>query len=264
MLFDSALKTKLKQATTSGNFHHFFWDCLIFKKIKKLLGGRVKLMVSGGAPLSGEVKNMLRVCFSCPVIEAYGQTECSGACCIEKQGDPFVGSVGGPLSCSDIKVMEVPDLDYFPGDVIEGIQMPRGEVCIKGPIVFKGYYKNPAATADAIDSDGWLHTGDIGMIRPNGSLSIVDRKKHIFKLAQGEYIAPEKLENIYVQSKYLQQVFIHGDSIQTAIVGILVVDPDSAKIWGEKKGRLEDSLMQGRFRRETSQISRTPRNSRRR
>ncbi len=115
--------------------------------------------------------------------------------------------------------------------------MPRGEVCIKGPIVFKGYYKNEEATNDAIDKDGWLHTGDIGMIRRNGSLSIVDRKKHIFKLAQGEYIAPEKLENIYVQSKYVQQIFIHGDSLQTSIIAIIVVDPDTAKIWAAKGGK---------------------------
>lgn len=69
------------------------------------------------------------------------------------------------------------------------------------------------------------------MIRRNGSISIVDRKKHIFKLAQGEYIAPEKLENIFVQSKYIQQIFVHGDSLQTYIVGIIVVDPDTTKIW---------------------------------
>lgn len=126
MLLNSGLNTKLKQAKVTGKFEHFFWDCLIFKKFKALLGGRVKLLVSGGAPLSSDVKSMLRVCFSCPLIEAYGQTECAGACCIEMQGDPFVGSVGGPLTCNDIKVVEVPDLDYFPGDVIEGVEMPRG------------------------------------------------------------------------------------------------------------------------------------------
>ncbi len=121
MLLNSGLNSKMNQARTTGKVEHFFWDCLIFKKFKRLLGGRVKLLVSGGAPLSAEVKEMLRVCFSCPVIEAYGQTECSGACCIEMPGDPFVGTVGGPLSCSDIKVIEVPDLDYFPGDVIDGV-----------------------------------------------------------------------------------------------------------------------------------------------
>ena len=80
------------------------------------------------------------------------------------------------------------------------------------------------------------------MIRRNGSISIVDRKKHIFKLAQGEYIAPEKLEDIFVQSKYIQQVFVHGDSLQTHIVGIIVVDPDSAKLWAQKHRELFLSL----------------------
>ena len=77
------------------------------------------------------------------------------------------------------------------------------------------------------------------MIRRNGSISIVDRKKHIFKLAQGEYIAPEKLENIYVQSKYIQQIFVHGDSLQTHIVGVIVVDPDSSKLWAQKNSNLK-------------------------
>ena len=79
------------------------------------------------------------------------------------------------------------------------------------------------------------------MIRRNGSISIVDRKKHIFKLAQGEYIAPEKLENIFVQSKYIQQIFVHGDSLQTYIVGIIVVDPDTTKIWAEKNSKQSSS-----------------------
>ena len=84
---------------------------------------------------------------------------------------------------------------------------------MKGPPVFSGYYKRPDKTAEAFDEEGWFRSGDVGVIYPNGSIRIIDRSKNIFKLSQGEYIAPEKLENIYVLSKYIAQSFVYGDSL---------------------------------------------------
>lgn len=103
---------------------------------------------------------------------------------------------------------------------------PRGELQFYGNTLFKGYYKNPERTAEAFSPDGWINSGDVAVILPNGNVKIVDRAKNIFKLAQGEYVAPEKLENIYVQASLIGQVFVYGDSLQSFLVAIVVPDPE--------------------------------------
>ncbi|KFR00913.1 Long-chain-fatty-acid--CoA ligase 5 [Opisthocomus hoazin] len=212
------------------------WDQLIFKKVQDTMGGRVRIMVTGAAPISPSVLTFLRAALGCQIFEAYGQTECSAGCTFSMPGDWTTGHVGPPLACNIIKLDDVEEMNYFSSN-------NEGEVCIKGPNVFKGYLKDPEKTAEAIDKDGWLHTGDIGKWLPNGTLKIIDRKKNIFKLAQGEYIAPEKIENVYIRSAPVAQVFVHGESLRSFLIGIVVPDPETLPDFAAKlgiKGSYED------------------------
>ncbi|XP_061534607.1 long-chain-fatty-acid--CoA ligase 1a isoform X3 [Phycodurus eques] len=228
-MLDLAFRRKQSELNSGVVRRDSIWDRLIFRKIQASLGGHVRLMLTGAAPVSPPVLTFLRVALGCQFYEGYGQTECTAGCSMSMPGDWTAGHVGPPLPCNAIKLVDVVDMNYLAAN-------NEGEVCVKGPNVFLGYLGNPEKTAEAIDKDGWLHTGDIGKWLPNGTLKIIDRKKHIFKLAQGEYIAPEKIENIYNRSDPVAQIFVHGDSLQACLVGIVVPDPDFLPIWIKKRG----------------------------
>jgi len=209
---------------------------LVFNKLKALLGGQVEFMVTGSAPIDMEVLNFMKVCFCCPLMEGYGLTESSGATTLTDRNDPIAGHVGGPLPCTKLRLKSVPEMNY----TITDKPYPRGEVQIKGANVTAGYFKAEKLTADAFDNEGWFCTGDIGRIYPNGSLAIVDRVKNIFKLSHGEYIAPEKLENVYVLAPLVAQVLIHGDSDKNSIVGIVNPDEAAVKRWARENNKTDD------------------------
>lgn len=206
VLFRRGYKTRLE--TFQPDKYEF-----LFKKVRALLGGQVRFMVSGSAPLGKEVLEFLRVFFGCHVLQGYGQTENTAAATVQLPFDRTT-NVGPPLVSVEMKLKSVVEMNYLSSN-------NTGEVCLRGPIVFHGYLLNKKATVDALQ-DGWLHTGDIGSLDQCGRLTIIDRKKNIFKLAQGEYIAPEKLENIYSLCKSVAQIYVHGDSLQSSLVAIVV------------------------------------------
>ncbi|XP_027955493.1 long-chain-fatty-acid--CoA ligase 1 isoform X2 [Eumetopias jubatus] len=228
-LLDFASKRKEAELRSGIIRNNSLWDRLIFHKIQSSLGGKVRLMITGAAPVSATVLTFLRAALGCQFYEGYGQTECTAGCCLTVPGDWTAGHVGAPMPCNLIKLVDVEEMNYL-------ASKGEGEVCVKGPNVFKGYLKDPAKTAEVLDKDGWLHTGDIGKWLPNGTLKIIDRKKHIFKLAQGEYIAPEKIENIYLRSEPVAQVFVHGESLQAFLIAIVVPDVETLCFWARKKG----------------------------
>ncbi|CAF1311843.1 unnamed protein product [Adineta steineri] len=218
-LFNMALSAKTNDVAQHRVRRHMLWDGVLLKRIQQRLGGRVKVIISGAAPLSPAILQFLKSVCGAYVVEGYGQTECCGVSSCQTLGDPTVGNIGVPLHCNMIKLADVPDMQYFAKDNV-------GELCIKGSNVFKGYYRDDEKTKEALDNEGWLHTGDIAKWTVTGQIQIIDRKKHMFKLAQGEYVAPERIENIYIHSKYIAQVFVYGNGYKCYTVAIIVPDAE--------------------------------------
>ncbi|KAI8884198.1 acetyl-CoA synthetase-like protein [Backusella circina FSU 941] len=220
-----------KKTNLPYTVNHWVYDRFVFKPVRESLGGRVRFILSGSAPIASDVMEFLKICFSSNVHEGYGQTEnyCGG--CLTILGDNTTGVVGAPFPCSEVKLVDVPDMEYYSTDK----PFPRGEICIRGSSIMKEYYKNPEKTAEAIDREGWLHTGDIGMFDEANRVVIIDRLKNIFKLSQGEYVAPEKIESVYQKQQLIAQAFVYGDSKQSQLVGVFVPDRDMLLHWASKQ-----------------------------
>ncbi len=193
-LFNKAIKEKSETYKMTGTLVHPAYDAAVLKNIRPILGGRVRSMTTGAAPINADVLAFLQVAFSATIHEGYGQTEALITTITEKNDVNSAGTVGGPAPSIRFRLKDIPEMGYLHTDKPN----PRGELQFYGNTLFQGYYKNPERTAEAFSEDGWINSGDVAVILPNGNVKIVDRAKNIFKLAQGEYVAPEKLENIYV------------------------------------------------------------------
>lgn len=219
LILYTAYRQKQKDLTRRVIRHDTIWDRYVFDKVRENLGSKIRLICVGSAPLCPQILNFLRVAIGCVISEGYGQTECVGPCTATLIGDHTTGHLGPPLVNSIIKLIDVPDMGYL-------AKQGKGEILVKGPSVFQGYFGMPEQTKATLDHDGWLHTGDIGCWTKTGTLMLIDRKKNIFKLAQGEYIAPEKIENILINSNYVEQIFVYGDGFKSMLVAIVVVNLD--------------------------------------
>ena len=253
-LFNRALEAKKANLNQSNVLTHALYDRLVFRALAERVGlDRVKIMLTGSAPIAPHVLEFLRVVFSVRVMEGYGQTECSAAATLTCWADQATKNhVGGPLAGNEVKLCSVPEMGYLVTDTVHDRQVDaatgavlqagdkcfgRGEICYRGANVFKGYYKDKARTAEALDSDGWLHSGDIGIWDANGNLRIVDRKKNIFKLSQGEYVAAEKIEVQLAKSGFVSAIWVHGDSLHSFLVAVVVPNPERAAQWAKAAGK---------------------------
>jgi len=198
---------------------HTIWNTLFKKIFRKVMGGNVRIMLSGAAPLPSHVQDFLLATMGCSVIQGYGMTENCANCTLQHPAEFHAGNVGPPMPTCEVKLKDVPEMNYTSSS-----SPPCGEVLMRGGTVFSHYHKNPTATAETIDSDGWLQTGDIGRWNPDGTLSIIDRKKNIFKLAQGEYVAAEKIEMALGKSAFIGQIWVYGNSYFPMLVAVVVPD----------------------------------------
>ncbi|KAJ5763144.1 AMP-dependent synthetase/ligase [Penicillium manginii] len=179
---------------SKATIHHALYDRIWAKKVASALGlERARYMVSGSAPLDPSLHNFLRVSTGTDVLQGY-------AC-----------------------LVSLPDMEYSVNDK----PYPRGELLMRGNNMFTEYFKNPEETSKAMTEDGWFRTGDVCQIDEMGRFIIIDRRKNVLKLAQGEYISPERLEGVILSELgYFGQAYVHGDSVQTFLVGIFGISPD--------------------------------------
>ena len=190
-------------------------DKLVFSKWRAALGGNIVTLVSGSAALSARLNKMFQNA-GIPILEGYGLTETSPVIAVNSFGKIKVGSVGHPLDNLDVKIQE------------------DGEITVKGPSVFKSYFKNDEMTKEVFTPDGYFKTGDIGHIDEQGYLHITDRKKEMFKTSGGKYIAPQVIENLAKASKFIEQIMVVGDGEKMPCA---LVQPDFnfAKNWAARK-----------------------------
>ncbi len=189
---------------------------IVFQKLREALGGRVRWMVAAGAPLSREIADFFNAA-QIFLIEGYGMTECSAPATLNMLDNYKFGTAGRPLSCNRIRIAE------------------DGEILIKGDNVVQGYWKMPEQTREAINDEGWLMSGDIGVIDSDGFLSITDRKKDLIITAGGKNIAPQNIENLFKQDPLFEQVVVIGDRMKY-LVALFNLNPDEASRVAKEAG----------------------------
>lgn len=226
----------LEQPVEKATNRHFLYDRIWAKKVSAALGlDRAQTMISGSAPLDPTLQQFLRVVFSNELLQGYGLTETYAIALAQQEGDLSVGNCGAVAPSSELCLIDVPDMEYLSTDKPH----PRGELLIRGPTVFKEYWKNDEETKKSFTEDGWFKTGDICSIDELGRFKIIDRRKNVLKLAQGEYISPERIENVYLGNcPWLAQAYVHGDSSKANLVAVFGFQADLFAVFlGKQLGR---------------------------
>ncbi|GAB1303181.1 Long-chain-fatty-acid--CoA ligase 4 [Apodemus speciosus] len=211
-------------------------NLILFKKVKALLGGNVRMMLSGGAPLSPQTHRFMNVCFCCPIGQGYGLTESCGAGTVTEVTDYTTGRVGAPLICCEIKLKDWQEGGY----TVHDKPNPRGEIVIGGQNISMGYFKNEEKTAEdySVDENGqrWFCTGDIGEFHPDGCLQIIDRKKDLVKLQAGEYVSLGKVEAALKNCPLIDNICAFAKSDQSYVISFVVPNQKKLTLLAQQKG----------------------------
>ena len=216
-IFDWAVNIALKyDPNKKPPFGHKIVDKLVYKKWREALGGEILGLISGGAALQPRLARVFHAA-GMPVYEGYGLTETSPVIAVNYPGHVKIGTVGPILENVQVKIAD------------------DGEILCKGPNVMHGYFKDPEKTKEAIDEEGWFHTGDIGELDEDNYLKITDRKKEMFKLDTGKYVAPQVIENIFKESPLIDQLFVVGAG-EKFVAAIISPNFEYLNGWAYKKG----------------------------
>jgi len=214
----------VSQAEETGVPTWIDWGKLVFSAVRAKLGGRCRFICNAAAPLPPELSMWLSRVMGVEVVLIYGLTECSGG--ILASVYPYSlrnrSSVGYPCIHGAIRLVDVPELGYT-----TSVRPARGEILSTGDSNMLGYYKDPQLTAEALEREPntgrvWFHTGDIGQLNEDGTVSLIDRRKNLFKLAQGEFVPCELIETLFTHSPAVAQAWVHGESTDTFVVAIIV------------------------------------------
>lgn len=190
-------------------------DRLVFRRIRAAFGGRLEFAVSGSAPLDREILNFFHIA-GVHLLEGWGLTETGGAISVNRLENCRLGTVGQIYPGHDVRVAD------------------DGELLVRGPCVFREYFHKPEATAEAIDAEGWFHTGDLGTVDSDGFVTILDRKKELIATAGGKKIAPQRVENVLKSIPLVSQAVVFGDR-KPYIVALLTLDEATARRWADER-----------------------------
>jgi long-chain acyl-CoA synthetase len=220
----SELRQRGERVPPALAVQHRLADKLVYSKVKARLGGRMRAVISGGAPLAKEIGEFFHT-LDILILEGYGLTECTTACAANRIDRFRFGTVGTALPGFELAIAD------------------DGEILIKGPTIFRGYYKDEQATRAVLTGDGWLRSGDVGQLDADGFLTITDRKKDIIVTAGGKNVAPQNLENDLKSSRFISQALVLGDR-RPYIVALVTLDEAEVRRWAAERG-LDGDLASG-------------------
>jgi long-chain acyl-CoA synthetase len=221
----SALRQAGRAIPIALALQHRLADRLVYAKVRERLGGRIRIGISGGAPLAKEIAELFHA-LDILILEGYGLTECTTAATVNRPSRFRFGTVGPALHGVELRIAE------------------DGEVLIRSDTIFAGYYKDEAATDEVLTDDGWLRSGDVGELDADGFLKITDRKKDLIVTAGGKNVSPQNLENALKTSKYVSQALVVGDR-KPYVAALITLDDREIEGWQELGGRDVNDLVQG-------------------
>lgn len=258
LILDRIYKNIIESVNKRGtNFQKFFEFCyryklywtksgmstpianrIVFNKIKALLGGKMRFIITGGAPLSPETHDFIRVCLDLDLVQGYSLTEtcCTGSCM--QSDDLTTGKAGTPMAGMELKLINWDEGNYKVTDRPN----PRGEILVSGQSIAKGYFKNEEKTKEEFFEDSgkrWFKTGDIGEFSKDGAMKIIDRKKDLVKLQLGEYVSLGKVESQLKTHPLVENVCVYGDSWQSYVVALMVPVKASLEKMAGELGKME-------------------------